>query len=1341
MRLHLIISRHGLPITRILWTTTSATSALGEYGVHRAASASAIAASRTPNIAFANGGYTIAQLLEDVNEVVPLETEPSMFDPEYSGQWGLEDYVVEVGGSECLHFMEVDGILRDGDEVMYVWIPLERGGSNSRARFQDATLTILLTLHAVSRIRALQLSDLRARRICGRHQITAEGKHLVDGVPFGSPFLKRTTSARPGVSIPPRKKRRTIFSGWDQTLDYPPADPNADEEGDGDWVPPGDAGFGKELSILPAEHEESDLGTVIRHPIDHDAETDSDAAEFEPEEDELESELQALKEDFEEPASQFIDIRRTASGPTLRSTSTAKRPSSADTLRRGSLVGASSLSSKRSRGDETSPRTSKAVRFNKGDEDMPDLPESDESAVETPSTSKTPKSPKSSSPSSTDSSDASSEDDSSEEDESSDSSSDSDDSSEESSSESEEEEVSLRSQKKRSIMNPPGQGSVRTRKSNNRYKLRRRLSKLKELGALPAEADFAALRSWENSNGGWYIPEESSFVVSAPSKTYKKEQEQREFEAKRQKLLRDLASGGVDVDETSEKENVPPHQAAAMEAAFSEEAADADKYNNELANRRTLDIASSRRMLFGSLGMRTPRTKEDEDETRRKFAAQASTVQPRKKTVDTQPVEEDSESDVDWENKLVIRATECVFDDIELSAPPFPFEQRWDSDADAIIRQRKGWGKKRKRKQRAQVYYGNEEEQDEYEDGNGGYDDGDIQLNYDDPEPETNKAPTAEDHKATATDVPDDLPALPSDLDSVPDLTDSDAKVGAIIAFRQLDMSKATNWQPQMSEYRVAEIHAILDHGMLNVRLAQRHRKPKDDAVDPDDDEPRQYSGFEMPGLEDDEEEDDGYRDLTFAELSDPKLLRPAPGPVDAEMAGGDNTEEGSIVSVIQDFMPNGQLAAPPADMDLDETTFITVVTDDNQLQTPRESFARASNTASPQQTPGGVRLPQTQAQNGHDERSGIFTVPSPSFSGFHSARSVAHDSPEPQVEDEIEESNFEGRTLDGNNLDGHTLIGELQSGLADNSNQDFSALSFASVNQSGVELSPEHQQHDRRVVDDQPAPFADSAEDVSRPDSLLSPIQRPEVSGSGMSPSARGVEKSPSVEGSSVQAPDSWENILDMLKNGPVGGDDQEGDEDEEDDEDYEREEDDNEDESEDEEDEDNEDEDKEEDQDKDQDQDDYNMDHNLDLGSSRESSQASHSGQPPRSGQAEPQSQKSAAMETESPPASTRLKRSLRSRDLGSASQPNASQTSEVVDLTASPEASSHPAHTNPEPEQSQSSGESGWVSKPGADQDTLPRSSGRQTRASSGKVQRMTEVSISPQTQRKKPWSRKF
>lgn len=752
-------------------------------------------------------------------------------------------------------------------------------------------------------IRALQLADLRARRLCGRHQITADGKHLIDGVPFGSPFLRRTTSSRPAITIPPRKKRRTVFSGWrhglSSDIEGGGANANADEEGDGEWLPPGESGFGKELSILPPEHDVSDMGTVIRHPVDHSGDSESDVDASEVEEDELESELKALKEDFEEPASQFIDIRsrgQVPTAPALRSSSVSKRPSSSDTHRRGSLVGASSLSSKRSRGEDSSPRASKAVRFNKNDKDLPEpvspgmlQREADVEASESVSETDTDSSASTSSDSIASSS--SSEEDSSDEDEVSDSSSDS--SSAGSPSESEE-EVSPPSKKRSlAIVNPPGEGSIRTKKSNHRYKLRRRLSKLKEIGVLPAEADFAALRKWEEANGGWHFPEESSIISTTLTKEQKKEQEQRDFDAKRQKLLRDLESGGVDVDETSEKENVPPQPVVADQTA-PEATADTEKPEAEPTNRRQLDIASSRRLLFGSLGLRTPKTKEDEEAAQRKLAAQASAVQPRRKPAEAPAAQEEDESDVDWQDKLVIKAAECVYDDIELSAPPFPFENRWDDDADAIIRQRKGWGKKRKRKQRIQVYNG---EQEEYEDPNEAFV-ASMQLNYDDEWPEAHDEPATE-LKEKVTEPIDDLPTLPEDMSSVADLLECEAKVGAIIAFRQLDMSKATNWQPRMSEYRVAEVHGV-SNGMINVRLAVRDRRLRAEPVD-EDDEPRQYSKFEMPGYEDDEEEDDGYRELAFAELSDPKLLRPAPWVVedvskdkDKDM-DKDAAEEGSM--------------------------------------------------------------------------------------------------------------------------------------------------------------------------------------------------------------------------------------------------------------------------------------------------------------------------------------------------------------------------------------------------------------------------------------------------------------
>ncbi len=48
--------------------------------------------------------------MAQVNEVLPLESE----------HWGLEDYSVEVRGFECLHFSELNQLLKEDDEVWCV---------------------------------------------------------------------------------------------------------------------------------------------------------------------------------------------------------------------------------------------------------------------------------------------------------------------------------------------------------------------------------------------------------------------------------------------------------------------------------------------------------------------------------------------------------------------------------------------------------------------------------------------------------------------------------------------------------------------------------------------------------------------------------------------------------------------------------------------------------------------------------------------------------------------------------------------------------------------------------------------------------------------------------------------------------------------------------------------------------------------------------------------------------------------------------------------------------------------------------------------------------------------
>ena len=85
IRLRLVIRRHAVPEVKLVWPCT------------------------------ATEDLTIAKLLVDIHEVVPLE----------SGEWGLEDYAVELadgqGGSfECLHFQKVIKVLKEGDQVVYV---------------------------------------------------------------------------------------------------------------------------------------------------------------------------------------------------------------------------------------------------------------------------------------------------------------------------------------------------------------------------------------------------------------------------------------------------------------------------------------------------------------------------------------------------------------------------------------------------------------------------------------------------------------------------------------------------------------------------------------------------------------------------------------------------------------------------------------------------------------------------------------------------------------------------------------------------------------------------------------------------------------------------------------------------------------------------------------------------------------------------------------------------------------------------------------------------------------------------------------------------------------------
>lgn len=323
--------------------------------------------------------------------------------------------------------------------------------------------------------------------------------------------------------------------------------------------------------------------------------------------------------------------------------------------------------------------------------------------------------------------------------------------------------------------------------------------------------------------------------------------------------------------------------------------------------RSKLDMSGAKRMLFGSLGLRTPKTKDDEMKTREKLMKD---VRPIKEPQINEKIDQDLHvaavaEDESWKDKIDLRAVECCYEGIELSTPPFPFVQRWDPQQQRgykMSNAKKRKGKKRKRNN-----------DDYYEDASYNLRNKAVRLNEDDwPRQEAEREPSIEkanakskDHRERSHDEnfedsikaneqllhenedasadtlveieeTNDLPPLPEDLSICSSLTLNTAAKGKIVAFKQLEMSAETNWQPKISEYRTAIVDAILEDGTLSMMLAKRDQPLKDIQYDEQTGE-RLYSKFEMPGYHDENSEDnDGKIEISFDELINPVLIEAA---------------------------------------------------------------------------------------------------------------------------------------------------------------------------------------------------------------------------------------------------------------------------------------------------------------------------------------------------------------------------------------------------------------------------------------------------------------------------------
>lgn len=321
--------------------------------------------------------------------------------------------------------------------------------------------------------------------------------------------------------------------------------------------------------------------------------------------------------------------------------------------------------------------------------------------------------------------------------------------------------------------------------------------------------------------------------------------------------------------------------------------------------RAKVDLASSRRMLFGALGLRTPKTREEEKALQSKLMENVRPIE--KMPVQTQDSVQQGTSrvsvnddDDSWRDKINLRAVECCHEGIQLSTPPFPFVQRWDPQQQRGYsntgKGKKGDRNNKKRKRNNQRYYdplGMEEQwteppaEHEKISPHAPVDENVLQ------QIEAPESSSAQKYEATideqtmwesydaiadtAGHFEEDLPDLPEDLASCETLTKELSSPGTVVAFKMLDMSGETNWQPRISEYRTALINESQDDGpirILQMTLAHRDRSNQQVFHHPKTGK-RLYNKFEMPGYDSQEEDgDSGHLELPFDELIDPKVIQ-----------------------------------------------------------------------------------------------------------------------------------------------------------------------------------------------------------------------------------------------------------------------------------------------------------------------------------------------------------------------------------------------------------------------------------------------------------------------------------
>ncbi|KAF1831319.1 hypothetical protein BDW02DRAFT_557153 [Decorospora gaudefroyi] len=753
MRLRLTVQRNALPATNIVWSVPETNS---------------------------TQGYTISRLLEDVNHIIPLEAE----------HWGLEHYVVEVGGFECLHFMPVTHALKEDDHVA---------------------------------IRPLMRAEVRARTLTGRDQITDGGLHLADGIPFGRPYLRQPN--RPAVRIPPHKRRR---------LDH------GEEEGGGEAEAEDGADV---MGLLTANSEQDETAALVnghRRPRSNTAtpRQASKSVQF------VQPETATRDDDSEEDDDDFVpepgaDDQASSAANSDDSNSDSSSDSDSDS-------DADSASDSDSDSDSGSDSDSDSDS-DSGSDTSTDSEAEDSDASNPPDVLSSKHGPKAL-PSTTTTTTT----------------------------------TTIPSQKH----SPFRRGMEETKLRNARNRLARRirtkrLRRLKRSGTLPAHATLDHLREYEQENKSQ--PVEKPVHSPASSVLLGKRRRMEEDEAaeagaddttelgQRTKVMR-ARLGEFSNSTAPAAESMQPPEGGTVHLSVAEPM----QPPAPIVEPETLPSQAplnQEQPVQDRISAR--RIRPDTRAIARILAHQAATPAVRKaktKPATEEPPEPEGASDPDfWKSRINLSAFECWDEDFELSTPPFPFQQHWDP-ASKLMRDKAAKKKQKKRKNGSQDAFPAEAEEEEEK----------IILNYDDaPVPENpdsviNAAIEDQLRQDVATAAQADLPPLPQDMSTLPDLACSDMKVGAVIVCKFFTVNPITV-TPEISVYKTATVEQEGDSGpgagMIQLKIAARDLARKEKKFDCNGH--RIYSAADALLMKGDDE-DDGLWEGQFGELLEPKLLKAA---------------------------------------------------------------------------------------------------------------------------------------------------------------------------------------------------------------------------------------------------------------------------------------------------------------------------------------------------------------------------------------------------------------------------------------------------------------------------------